>query len=200
MRTGIIYGYTNLESGRMYIGKTLYPKQRWKAHRYGKYKNGWHKDYQKNPEKYEYSVIEYDVPEDKLNEREIFWISFFDSYHNGYNLTPGGDGMPKGYKHTDEWKRNQSIKMSGKNNPFYGKHHSEETKQKISIKNSNPPLERRKKISEHHADFSGENNPMYGKRGELSPIHGRKWFNNGEISKLCFECPEGFIEGRLKCK
>ena len=244
MRTGIIYGYTNLESGRMYIGKTLYPKPRWKAHRYGKYKTGWHKDYQNNPDKYEYSVIEYDVPEDKLDEREIFWISFFDSYHNGYNLTPGGDGMPKGYKHTDEWKHNQSIKMSGKNNPFYGKHHSEETliklrgennpmygkhyseeerqkmsermkgknnpfygkhhseetKQKISIKNSNPPLERRKKISEHHADVSGENNPMYGKRGELSPMHGRRWFNNGEISKFCFECPEGFTEGRLKWK
>ena len=199
MKTGIIYGYTNLESGKMYIGKTLHPKQRWKDHRYGKYKNDWHKDYKNNPDKYEYSVIEYDVPEDKLNEREIFWISFFDSYNNGYNLTPGGDGMPKGYKHTDEWKHNQSIKMSGKNNPFYGKHHSEETKQKISIKNSNPPLERRKKISDHHADVSGKNNPMYGKRGELSPMYGRKWFNNGEISKFCFECPEGFTEGRLKC-
>ena len=199
MRTGIIYGYTNLESGRMYIGQTVCPNYRWKQHRYRKNATGWHKDYQNNPDKYEYSVIEYDVPEDKLNEREIYWISFFDSYHNGYNLTPGGDGMPKGYKHTDEWKHNQSIKMSGKNNPFYGKHHSEETKQKISIKNSNPPLERRKKISEHHADFSGENNPMYGKRGELSPMYGRKWFNNGEISKFCFECPEGFTEGRLKC-
>lgn len=67
MRTGIIYGYTNLESGKMYIGQTLHPERRWNAHRYGKYKNGWHKDYQNNPDKYEYSIIEYDVPEDKLD-------------------------------------------------------------------------------------------------------------------------------------
>ena len=88
MRTGIIYGYTNLESGKMYIGQTVYPERRWNDHRYGKYKTGWHKDYQNNPDKYEYSVIEYNVPEDKLDEREIFWISFFDSYHNVYNLSP----------------------------------------------------------------------------------------------------------------
>ncbi len=22
---------------------------------------------------------------------------------------------------------------------------------------------------------------------------GMKWFNNGEINKVCFECPEGFV-------
>lgn len=27
---------------------------------------------------------------------------------------------------------------------------------------------------------------------------GRHWFNNGEINKFCYECPEGFVPGRLK--
>ena len=186
MRTGIIYGYTNLESGKMYIGQTLYPKARWKDHRYGKYKNGWHKDYQKNPEKYEYSVIEYDVPEDKLDEREIFWISFFDSYRNGYNLTPGGDGMPKGYKHSEEARKKMSehhADVSGENHPMYGKHHSEETLIKMR----------------------GKNNPMYGKthseesRKKMSDaFKGRHWYNNGIVQIQTFECPIGFTKGMLK--
>ena len=197
MRTGIIYGYTNLESGKMYIGQTLYPKQRWKAHRYGKYKNGWHKDYQNNPDKYEYSIIEYDVPEDKLNEREIFWISFFDSYHNGYNLTPGGDGMPKGYKHSEETRKKMSehhADFSGENHPMYGKHHSEEWKRKMRGEN-NP----------FYGSLAGKNNPMYGKkhseetRKKLSDaIKGRHWYNNGIVQIQSFECPIGFTKGMLK--
>lgn len=26
---------------------------------------------------------------------------------------------------------------------------------------------------------------------------GKHWFTNGEINKLCFECPEGFVKGRI---
>ena len=205
MRTGIIYGYTNLESGKMYIGQTIYPQRRYKAHRYGKYKNGWHKDYQNNPEKYEYSVIEYDVPEDKLDEREMFWISFFDSYRNGYNLTEGGN-TTRGYKHTEETRkkmREHHADVSGENGPMYGKKHSEET---------------RKKMREHHADVSGENNPFYGNHslaGKNNPMYGkthpeetrkkmsdafkgRHWYNNGIVQMQSFECPIGFTKGMLK--
>lgn len=81
-----------------------------------------------------------------------------------------------------------SKNMSGENNPFYGKRHSEETREKmrnnhadISGKNhpnygtsrygkDNPNYgnryseETRRQISENHADMSGEHNPMYGKK------------------------------------
>ena len=123
MRTGIIYGYTNLETGKMYIGQTIDPKRRYKQHLNAKYTNGWHIDYQKNPDKYEYSIIEYDIPEDKLAEREIFWISFFDSYHNGYNLTPGGS-VSSGFKdkhHSYKSKQKMSEARKDDKNPFYGK-------------------------------------------------------------------------------
>lgn len=116
-KTGIIYAYTNLQSGKMYIGQTINPRKRFLRHLTEKFKNGWHVDYQRNPEKYEYSIIETDVPEDKLDEREIFWIRFFDSYRNGYNLTEGGGGQ---YGRTRD------------KHPMTGKHHSEETKAKIS--------------------------------------------------------------------
>ena len=28
-------------------------------------------------------------------------------------------------------------------------------------------------------------------------VRGMHWFNNGKINKLCYECPEGFADGRL---
>jgi len=28
----------------------------------------------------------------KLKEREIYWIAFFGTFPNEYNMTPGGDG------------------------------------------------------------------------------------------------------------
>lgn len=37
----------------------------------------------------------------------------------------------KGKKRTEKFKQNISEKFSGENHPFYGKHHTEETKQKI---------------------------------------------------------------------
>lgn len=32
---------------------------------------------------------------DNLEEREVYWIAFYDTYNNGYNATIGGDGRPK---------------------------------------------------------------------------------------------------------
>jgi hypothetical protein len=34
-------------------------------------------------------------PREKLNEREIYWISHYDTFRNGYNLTLGGAGVAK---------------------------------------------------------------------------------------------------------
>jgi NUMOD3 motif len=49
------------------------------------------------------------------------------------NKTEGGDGV-SGYKHTDEfrkWQSEQKKNLTGELNPFYGKKHNEETKQKM---------------------------------------------------------------------
>ena len=42
-------------------------------------------------DKFHIELIE-EVPIEKLSEREIYWINFYNSYHNGYNATLGGDG------------------------------------------------------------------------------------------------------------
>lgn len=36
-------------------------------------------------------TLEENVPYEKLDEREVYYIEKFDSFHNGYNSTPGGD-------------------------------------------------------------------------------------------------------------
>jgi group I intron endonuclease len=65
------------------------------------------------------------------------------------------DGNPmKGRHHSDETKKRISMTkiaadQSGENNPMYGRKHSEETKEKIRI---------------GVGDQSGENNPMYGRK------------------------------------
>ena len=32
------------------------------------------------------------VPRELLNKREQYWINYYDSFHNGYNRTLGGEG------------------------------------------------------------------------------------------------------------
>ena len=95
------------------------------------------------------------------------------------NKSDGGEGR-SGYIPTKELKINQSKRMSGENNPMYGKRgvecpwygrkHSEETKDKIS------------------KSLTGENHNFYGKthtketkqkmseikKGEKNPFYGRK--------------------------
>lgn len=52
--------------------------------------------------------------------------------------------MPKGKKLSLATRRLMSLRARGKNNPFYGKHHTAETKRKISLATR------------------GKNNPFYG--------------------------------------
>lgn len=53
-----------------------------------------------------------------------------------------------GRPHTDKWKQEQSERMKGENHPMYGRHHSEETKRKISEAHKNLSDEARKNISD----------------------------------------------------
>lgn len=56
--------------------------------------------------------------EDELNCREIYWISYFKEKYKLTNLTNGGDGLPIGFKHSDETKekirKNSLLSNNGK--------------------------------------------------------------------------------------
>lgn len=76
-----------------------------------------------------------------------------------WSLKKTGEGNPfYGKHHTDEIR----ARLSGENNPMYGKHHSEQARKAISDANKNKVVseETRKKLS---LASSGENNGMYGK-------------------------------------
>lgn len=98
---------------------------------------------------------------DELNMLEKFYIEKFNTYHEGYNLTMGGDGggdwiYLKDESTVEEIAQRKSLKM--KNRVF-----SEETKQKMSL------AKKGIKLSETHRENikkaqSGENHPWYGKK------------------------------------
>lgn len=94
-------------------------------------------------------VLEVCDTQEQLNEREKFWIAYFNSkVPNGYNLTDGGEGMA-GRHHTPESKAKMSASQCGKKlsakaraniaaakigekNPFFGKHHTSKSLAKMS--------------------------------------------------------------------
>ena len=87
-----------------------------------------------------------------------------------YRLHYSGEKSPrcgkpstfKGKHHSEETRKKMSEARKGKNHPFFGKHHSEKT---------------RRKMSKAHI--------------------GKHWYNNGVISVLARECPDGFVKGRI---
>lgn len=91
-----IYKITNDINGKIYIGKTNYSlKRRFQQHCNDATKNRCqHRPLYRAMNKYgkEHFHIELLEETDNPETREIFWISQYNAYHNGYNATYGGDG------------------------------------------------------------------------------------------------------------
>lgn len=50
---------------------------------------------------------------EKQKEREVYWVSYFDSYKNGYNSTPGGDHFSsKNHSPEVEAQRKETLKLN----------------------------------------------------------------------------------------
>lgn len=112
-----IYKITNKINGKVYIGQSINPEDRFVQHCRVKenYKSLIHLAIQKyGKENFELEILEKDIK--NYNEREIYWIKYYDSTNNskGYNIAPGGENPPhlKGEKsshaqHT--WKEWEEI-------------------------------------------------------------------------------------------
>jgi len=140
----IVYITKNLTNGKKYIGKDQSNDPNYLG-------SGIHlkraiKKYGKD--NFVKEVIEYCDTIDKLNEREIYWIEYFNASKSNeyYNIASGGDGGNTilGYdeEQLNEYKKKLSISLKGKKHTTETKKvisekrmgivYTEETKQKIS--------------------------------------------------------------------
>jgi hypothetical protein len=147
-----IYKTTNLINGKIYIGQFSGKRNDEKYFGSGiLIKNALKKYGQNNFIK---EIIEDNIKTtDLLDEREKYWINFYDSTNLeiGYNIAKGGSIGNYKYIRDEKWKSKMSIAMTGRfdgeKNPFFGKHHTEETKEKIR---------------QNRRNYTGENHPRYG--------------------------------------
>lgn len=113
---GFIYLITNNVNNKKYVGQTIGSiQERWNQHLRATREKGSRHLYDAI-KKYGYQSFSIqkieEVPNEQLNERECFWISYYDSFKNGYNMTSGGEG---GYYYSSDeeiwaaWIRGLSI-------------------------------------------------------------------------------------------
>ena len=150
-----IYIHTNKTNGKVYVGLTsMKPEERWRE---GK---GYHKGthFRNAIDKYGWDNFEHEIVKNGLTKEEAscweqYYISFYNSTdrQHGYNMSSGGEhgGHPqteetkkkisengsgfKGKTHTEKSLNKMKIAKSGKNHPNYGKHFSEDLKEKLRV-------------------------------------------------------------------
>lgn len=135
----IIYKATNLKNNKVYIGMTVRSlKVRMEEH-LRKSLTYFDCAYTKETkDDFSIEVIDGAGDIEELNTKEIKWIKYYNSMiPNGYNLCSGGN-TSIGYQHTPQSRLKMSLSkkksqsMKGKNNHFYGKKHTDETRRKMS--------------------------------------------------------------------
>lgn len=191
-----IYIHKNKVNGKVYIGQAKGdPCDRWGSNgcNYRKQPSFWSAIQEYGWSNFDHMILETNLTAEQANEAERRWIALYKANNSdfGYNRTGGGKGS---YQLTEEaaqkkaegmaryWAsevgRQQatvhSRAMMGENNPMYGKHHSEETRAKISkaITGEHNPNFGKHFSKDHRAKLSaalsGENNYWYGKTGILN--------------------------------
>jgi group I intron endonuclease len=128
MRKICLYKITNLLNDKVYVGQTINAGRRWSDHKWLS---------KKKPEQYihramnkygiknfQFEVIAECKSSSDANETEKQLIIQYDSRNpeKGYNLAPGGETA---------W----NTGLPAEQQPMYGKHHSEESRKKISESN-----------------------------------------------------------------
>lgn len=144
-KTMVVYKIQNLNDGKIYIGKTTKTLKMRIAGHISNNRNYYIDNAIKKHaiEAFDVSIVEECSTLDKLNEREKYWIKFYDcKYPNGYNCTDGGEGTP-GYVPTTELRALWSTIRTGRR-------HSDKTRQKMSDSHKGHSVsnETRIKISE----------------------------------------------------
>lgn len=157
-----IYMITNKKTGQKYIGRSVNIERRWNEHCHkGHIKNSY---IDSSINKYGVSnfiiqvITELPKNQSLLNQHEKYWIKFYNTYEDDYhyNLTPGGEYSPMLVTCIKEQRSGVNHHMygkRGKDTPMFGKHHSQEVRDKISKANIGKKRSKdvRKKLSIIHS-------------------------------------------------
>lgn len=125
--TGIIYVATNKQNGKRYVGQTINFTKRLNGHKNSKLNFPFGNAIRKyGLDGFDFLTLRYNS--EYLDFWESHWIEHLSTLHpNGYNLMTGGAAP----KHVEETKKKISEAKSGPLNHNYGKHFSEEHREKI---------------------------------------------------------------------
>lgn len=151
----IIYKITNILNGKIYVGQDSNNDPEYYGS--GKIIKNAIKKYGK--ENFIKETIEFCETKEKLNEREIYWISEINSIvPNGYNITSGGTGGniwqflsdKQKEERNEKWKKTVDERYSG----VTWECHTEEGNKKISETKKGKKCTNRKriKLSQEHKD------------------------------------------------
>ena len=148
-----IYKVTNKVNSKVYIGQSVDIGRRWRTHMTAKDDIYFHKAIQKyGVENFEWEVIE-KCKKSELDERESYWIEYYDSFNKGYNCTRGGDGNSG--EGSPNWKGGISS------DPEYGKQWYETNKEELKKKQKEyyetNKEKRKEKMKEYSKEYYEEN-------------------------------------------
>jgi len=181
-----IYKTTNNINGKIYIGKLVRESKTYlgsgKILKKSIKKNGKHN--------FTREIIEYCKTKSELSEREKYWIQQYNSTNKniGYNITKGGDGgstnsffLNKKLTPEHRLKISQNHhNVSGENNPMFGKKHTENSREKMSVKRKGVKHSN-ETIKKFQLRSSGENNSN-SKLTKSIVKQIRNDYNNGNVS------------------
>lgn len=162
----IIYLIKNIINNKIYVGQTINSlNERFYGHT--KHKTGIIGEAIKKYGKENFIIEQIEICNsiEQLNEREIFWIKFYNCIApNGYNLAGGGlnkimhestkeklSKLKTGQKHSEETKKKLSEigkTKTGENNNAFGYKFTDEQRKKQSELNKGNTNRRGKKLSE----------------------------------------------------
>lgn len=144
MRTGLIYKLTSKTTHKSYVGQTINLKNRLRKHKHDKVKNPKTGSLQHDLQQYGFTdfeliIIEDNIPQSKLDEREKYWIEKLDTIAQGYNIAKGGHGGDTYHGFNEQERKELSNKLS---------------RSKTGDKNP---------MRIHGSSLIGDKNPMFGK-------------------------------------
>ena len=182
----IVYKVTNVNNNKVYIGKTVKQLSTRKANHYSQARGGSETNFHRALRKYKRDDFIWEVigeynSKDEMDSAEIKYISEYNTYKNGYNMTEGGDGGSHTlYKKGSAGWRRIKHKLGKWENGNPGATDEAIIKRIETFKNTTWVR------GESHGNYGhshnkgcniGDKNPMYGK----TPTNARKVIINGVV-------------------